>query len=712
MNLHAVASGVILADLTSKATSNSKLSQADKEFWKKLQLYALILVSLSLQFVLLRIGYARRSSRKGSLWRSYLVRPIYLLADWAATVSLATLLKREQLKVNEMEVFWAPFLVLHLGSTENLAAYFTEDSDLWFKYLVGLVIQFGMAIYLFWKFHAGSGSMTYIAILVFIAGFVKCGERIWFLRSSTFKQLKDSMLLAKQSKLLATATDQDMITKGSKERLEEYLERKQIDPKFRYLHQAELLFKVFMPVFADLRLRVYNKLSYVFCLHRSQGAEEAFKIVDTELEFLHSAFYSKTIILNPSLGFALRSICLFSSLSALIAFSVAVNHLIDLHSDNASSIDIGITYALLFGAIFADIYALVAHVFSNSTIVWLTASKNRVARFLYATVVSRFGHKAKRGIESVAQLSLLDYCINSRWKTKFRNIFDKQDILGKYWHTTWRHVDSDLKEAIFSHLLFVLEGYRETGFDYKYLRERLSARGYDAASKYAQAPDLTSSLTDMEFTHSILVWHIATDIVYHADRLARRAGALGPYCQISKQLSGYLMYLLCMRASMLPESTTKLRLRDTCLEARQFFPEGLEFDQAVLVMCGIDTETRSFFVEMGSERKSSFFEGCQLAGHLQSLVSVFQWDHEEKWEMIGKIWLEMLTYAASKCEWKEHVKHLKQGEESLTHVALLMAHFGLSKKIKFVPLPLRLEEVGFEPVWYWGNLDRLAYYLA
>ncbi|WRX27540.1 Protein of unknown function DUF594 - like 10 [Theobroma cacao] len=72
----------------------------------------------------------------------------------------------------------------------------------------------------------------------------------------------------------------------------------------------------------------------------------------------------------------------------------------------------------------------------------------------------------------------------------------------------------------------------------------------------------------------------------------------------------------------------------------------------------------------------------------------------------------MLTYAASQCSWKEHARQLQQGEELLTHVALLMAHLGLTRKINLVDLPERLQKVDFQPSWYWDRLDRLAYYLA
>ncbi|KAH1066508.1 hypothetical protein J1N35_031495 [Gossypium stocksii] len=62
----------------------------------------------------------------------------------------------------------------------------------------------------------------------------------------------------------------------------------------------------------------------------------------------------------------------------------------------------------------------------------------------------------------------------------------------------------------------------------------------------------------------------------------------------------------------------------------------------------MDIESRSFFIDMGSLRKSAFFEGCQIPEQL-TLVSDFQWDHQE------------------------YARQLQQGQELQTHVALLMA---------------------------------------
>ncbi|KAK1576450.1 hypothetical protein Q3G72_013975 [Acer saccharum] len=67
--------------------------------------------------------------------------------------------------------------------------------------------------------------------------------------------------------------------------------------------------------------------------------------------------------------------------------------------------------------------------------------------------------------------------------------------------------------------------------------------------------------------------------------------------------------------------------------------------------------------------------------------------HQRKWEIISDVWVEMLIYAAHNCGWKEHAQQLGKGGELLTHVCLLMTHFGLTKQYFSTHL------LSFTPEW-------------
>jgi hypothetical protein len=107
-------------------------------------------------------------------------------------------------------------------------------------------------------------------------------------------------------------------------------------------------------------------------------------------------------------------------------------------------------------------------------------------------------------------------------------------------------------------------------------------------------------------------------------------------------------------------------------EVKAFFKELLQSPSTVL----------KEIEEQGKGEMSALLDGCMLAVSLQSLERRDGWSNDEKWEMISRVWVDMVMYAASHCGWKQHIHALARGGELLTHVCLLMAHLGLSKQCR------------------------------
>ena len=362
-----------------------------------------------LHIVLIGFGYG--SNRKGKRWVYFLAWIAYYLGDWVATASLSTLLKRQIEKINAVEMLWAPFLLLHLGNAETMAANYLEETALCLRYLVGLLIQFGMAFYIYLRFQTIHPGFKFLAMLIFIAGIIKCGERIWILSFSSFENYKKSVLRAPPPEISHTYEGKFDLPKH--EPLVAYLKRKCISREAEYLHQSYLSFKMFVPLFSGLKLRIYKELQNIFTLPESMSAEEAFKLVDIELEFLYDMLYTKTIILNSVTGLILLSISLLSCISGLIAFSVIISKRAYPHVDTA------ITYLLLVGAIFADAFALSTQLFSKWTLRWLTKpDSKKLPKCVYRAINYWLDYrKMKKGITSMAQSSLLKYCLKSKATT-------------------------------------------------------------------------------------------------------------------------------------------------------------------------------------------------------------------------------------------------------------------------------------------------------
>ncbi|XVF74298.1 hypothetical protein PTKIN_Ptkin13bG0099000 [Pterospermum kingtungense] len=520
------------------------------------------------------------------------------------------------------------------------------------------------------------------------------------------------------------------------ELLLDYLRRKSISPASEYLHQAYLSFKMFVPLFSDLKFRIYKNLANIFTLPEFMSAEEAFKLVDIELELLYDRLYTKTVILNSVKGLILLSISLLSCICGFIAFSVIIS------KRGYPQVDIAVTYLLLVGAILADTFALITQLFSKWTLRQLTKpGSKKLPKCVDGVINYWLGYrKRKKGITSIAQSSLLKYCLHSKATTittvakklRFGNtILEKSlhQLDQKRWPPAWIDIELELKNFIYKNLKDKREQYGKKKFDSKSLSCLLNKGAYELLKREKLHEEMGWSLQDLEFTHSLLLWHIATDILYYDQRRRYPQTSFSGHCRISKHLSDYMMYLLVKAPFMLRKGIGELRYRDTCREAAKFFNLEMRIQGvrlAATTLLAIDAECRGFFYQMKGQGKSVFFGGSALAIQLRRLSQGGKlrmdeeqddngrMDEDEVWKIISGVWMEMLVSAANHCNWKDHKTQLRHGKELLTHVALLMAHLGLSKHIRMTDLPPQLKAEGdnYNPPWNWDELDRLAYYLA
>ncbi|KAK1577663.1 hypothetical protein Q3G72_023649 [Acer saccharum] len=161
----------------------------------------MVLLSLTLQILLSILGNSRKNNRK--LWIRVVVWSAYIGADSVATFALGILSSNitdmygdntESIDGNtQLTAIWAPFLRLHLGGPDSITAYALEDNELWLRHLLGLVVQTGMALYVFLMAWTGS-SLSILSLTMFFPWLIKYGERTWVLRSARNEKRRNSML--------------------------------------------------------------------------------------------------------------------------------------------------------------------------------------------------------------------------------------------------------------------------------------------------------------------------------------------------------------------------------------------------------------------------------------------------------------------------------------------------------------------------------------
>ncbi|KAK5834159.1 hypothetical protein PVK06_018033 [Gossypium arboreum] len=688
------------------------------KLWKEWELRAMVITSLVVQILLISLGKRRKSSFerrvRAAVWCSY------LLADSVATIGLG-ILTNDLADIydtggaldlsTELKATWAPFLLLHLGGPDAITAYSLEDNQLWLRHLFGLIVQTIVTIYIF--FMAWTGSLlSKLTIPMIAAGSIKYAERTWTLWRASAGELRDSMLsspdpgpnypklmdeysLRKFEGFLVTIEE----VKEDAQELDITAPGRTTSDQHNII-KATVMFQTFKRLFADLILSFKDKeKSQHLFEDPNMSSEDAFDVVAIELGFMYDLLYTKAKVNYTRFGLVCRFTTVLLTCLALGLFSND-----DLKKYEKA--DVYITFLLLVVAILLEICAALLLLCSDQTSHWLIKNNKTFIIRVTRCLTSLFDQKRWSG--RISQYSLLSHCLEERPGFK---ILEKVQLM---WPPR-SHVEfnGSLRETIFSYVKAKFEAQKgKVGSN---LRDLCRQRGKSILQKYEDKFPAKLELEwsiDVDFDQSILIWHIATDICYNSD--LQSDTKIGKCREASLLISNYLIYLLLFYPRMLPSGIGLIRFRDTDAEARRFFKErqassgakqvnkitkycrkllrawrffkGRLFsyrthqltsvENACSMLVKVKTDVYPSKVK-GDQSKSVLFDACKLASTLKGIS-----DEKVKWEMIREIWLEMLTYAASQCGGTQHADQLIRGGELLTHVWLLMAHFGITEQLQ------------------------------
>ncbi|OMO79391.1 hypothetical protein CCACVL1_13698 [Corchorus capsularis] len=620
---------------------------------------ALTLISFSLQVILIAFGSKRKHTR--SLWIMSLVWSAYMLADWVATLALGTLARKQH--NNLLESFWVPFLLLHLGGPDTITAYSLEDNELWLRHFLSLVFQVGVAIYVFFR-SLGTTGLSLIAVPVFVAATLKCGERTWVLWSSSSTQFRKH---SKGEHLMETKNDDSENT----------------------LLQVDFFFTRLKVLFAGMKLHIDEGVRcYSQMMNKIERPEElAFRLVELELGLLYDVLYTKATMIYTFFGVFVRCFSMLASVSALVVFpNMMKRHSI---AEHCSLNNVVVTYTLLCGAVFLELYALAMLVTSDWTKLWMV--RHRRQKLHSNTII-----KGKRWSGFIARYNFMSSCLKQGVRTRIQEllpcineIFDDENVT---WH---QGIDEQLQRLIFQQVKEKVIRHMDNLLDAKLYKKLLNHRGDYVLEGISCLENLKWSTIKVEFDHSLILWHIATDLCYYDDikklGASNDCNALNRYSEISRQLSDYMLYLLIKCPNILPKGNGDIIYTEACQQAIGFFKSKKvgDIEIACEELLKLESSTRpaaeatmDIPIDEESAPKSILFDACRLAAQLQKLEALGEenWGWQKKWETINKVWVELLTYAAARCDWKQHAQQLTSGGELLTHVCVLMVNFGLSEQ--------------------------------
>ncbi|XP_019052611.1 PREDICTED: uncharacterized protein LOC104593692 [Nelumbo nucifera] len=572
-----------------------------RRLWNKWELRTLVLLSLSIQILLIRFGSSRKRTVAKfvavSLWLAY------LMADWTATLALGVLAnsqgddcdgnssKDHPSDLNRALVaFWAPFLLLHLGGPDAITAFSLEDNELWLRHLLGLLFQAIVAGYVFIRSFPDK-KVWIPAIPMFIAGIIKYVERTWSLMLASRENFRESMVTEPDpGPNYAKFMEEFTSKKNAGLNAEIIWERepdiqllnfqddnshgngnkKDVEVDVELLSDAYRFFNTFKRLIVDLILTFHDRnesQSYFL----KQTWSRAYKVIEVELGYVYDVLYTKAAVIHTLLGCILRMFSLSSILSAFFIFSFMEKHWF-------SKIDIAITYVLLVGAIALEIWSLIRLLLSDWTIVWMKQHSKSLSDFLLnASSIYRKPDRS-RWSNSMAQYNLINYSLREEKHPILKTIlkFIKiEDMVDKYWYRTYTEVTDGLKRFIFDDLNRKLHSISSTS--YKHFN---TCRGESALEEVNQLPnydrvfakELNRSI-EVEFDESILRWHIATDICFYLDEESRNsheetnspsAKIIGNKKKMCREVSNYMLYLLISRPFMLTAGIGQIKFGDTC----------------------------------------------------------------------------------------------------------------------------------------------------
>ncbi|CAL5017461.1 unnamed protein product [Urochloa decumbens] len=673
--------------------------------WKEWGLQALVLLSFTLQAVLLILAEFRRRMDPGVL--QAFLWSAYLLADSTAIYVLGHLSASNRTPEHELMAFWAPFLLLHLGGQDNITAYSIDDCQLWLRHLQTLVVQVAAAAYVLYEssiFGPSRSLLLPASMLVFAVGVVKCGERVWALRCAGIGALamKEQGTGSMGFGALTAIDDSEDQGVGAQVAMSDldvpgFGDPDRFQPSSYGLptswQDTEGLLLV-----AHLLLGV-PKDFFKMPLHGVDVSldashlttEDMYKVAEMQLSLMQDVFYTKAEVICSWYGLCIRIFSALAIVITLLLFHLLL--LLDYHhrkpNSSYSIVDVSITYVLLGGAVILELTSLLRAVFSSWTCALFAkahARKKLGVKVLWRVIgrgimslrrlVGAANLRKRYWSGSIGQHDLFDLGVRSRASRISRMV-------------RWMGVEDPWNTLVYSRSTPISPEIKRLVAEQVFKRDHtldtspyhiLNSRGRAALMRWGCNDALSFSVVDIELEESILIWHIATNIFLSAGNLLWDVGLVDAV----RALSNYMVFLLAVRPSMLPPPAIRNAYIKLCSDISVLQYNSTEHLAFILYNYGKVLNTGGSTVSfvcttMSEHRRRSLHDnqtlkaGSKLGAMLLDMESSHE-VHEDVLQLVAQGWVEILCYAGYRCTTNSHSKQLSNGGDLITVAALLLEH--------------------------------------
>ncbi|CAO2200586.1 unnamed protein product [Urochloa humidicola] len=679
--------------------------------WNDWGIQILVLMSFTLQVMLLLFAESRR--RKSSAPVRLLLWLMYQLADSTAIYTLGHLsVASSKARDPHLLAFWAPFLLVHLGGPGTITAYALEDSRLWLRHLLTLLVQVLGAAFVIYKYISG-GDRTFLllaALLMFVVGILKYGERTFALWRANASSIRSTLKYPDGEKKFNLShwgklrwpnprkdqdnssigddelprKDQDNTSIGDKE-----LPRKDQDDNSNIgdeelLLGAHSLFHICKSMFVDatLYLSKFNgDCSSVY------ASKDLFGLVEMDISLMYDILYTKAAVDHTWYGYSILVFSPLATSAALLLFHYSS----DKHSD--SKANVGITYALLSGTLALETISLARAIVSTwaCALMYCCGWKKLLGAVTFIRRSTRAASK-RRWSGSMGQYNLLHVCTRDRAElgNRLAAMLGLQNLWNKvhYSGTIPVSAATDIKDWLLKAPVLSAGYSRGTS--------ALETMGIDRNS----ARLTYSSVTNDPFDDSILSWHIATDVYLSQSKMIEQQEKLVAAVRV---LSNYMMFLLMAQPELLAGPIRQGQYADTCKDLDKVWDKCLADRKQGDPDRGSPQNWWSMLKKLFKRDKPNVSRIPQIKELATKLLSTIQNDEEDPGiapvfflinrpaiegprlaeellrmdsdsllEVIFRVWLEMMCYAGHNCDKDSHARQLNNGGEFITVVWLAM----------------------------------------
>ncbi|KAM3296953.1 hypothetical protein ACQJBY_039032 [Aegilops geniculata] len=602
--------------------------------WNDWEVQVLVLFSFVLQVFLLMFARTRR--RNISIVPRTLLWLAYLLADSIAIYILGHMsFCSKSHEYQQLVAFWTPFLLVHLGGQDTVTAYAMEDNHLWPRHLLSLVVQaFGVA-YVLYKYTAGSWTMVTGGVLIFVAGILKYGERVWALKSANLENISNLL----ESRKFREAQQQDQIAPYRPHELWDQAEGLGFEEVLQGAHD---LLPICMGQFMDYKFWPSPFQSKAIRVVVDKGC--ACELIEMQLSLMHDVLYTKATVIHTWRGCFIRVVSLVAIITTFFLFRSSNG------TNDFRRVDVIVTYILLGGAFLLETASVLRAIGST----WMCALL-RAGRWdwLHSIIISARRHvkgieRSRRWSGSIGQykLMLLEVdgpIVQVTIGLEQRNLFVCGDLWKKM-HPSLTVISDATKKLVLKEIQRMVEacaGKEEIMMSYS---------GQCVLNPWHEFFEDPTLNTGIDFDNKIFTWHFATEIfiyTWHA----------GPLVEAIRELSNYMLFLLVERPYMLPSP-----VRPGLYATAEVGYVGLGKPGAKNLIERIQRK------ELGSGAPPALAHGAELA---RRLLDMEERGVPDVLQVVLGVWVEMLCYASHHCSRDSHARQLNSGGEFITVVWLL-----------------------------------------